>query len=106
MARDLKSAAIAVIVLTLVFGLAIPAIVTGFAQVAFADKADGSLLKVNGKVVGSRLAAQSFTKPAVLPSATFGDRACVQRGRNDLRQPRADEPRPRQERSAAGRERS
>jgi len=73
MARDLKSSAIAVIVLTLVFGLAIPAIVTGFAQVAFSDKADGSLIKVNGKVVGSRLAAQSFTKPKYFhprPSAT------------------------------------
>ncbi len=73
MARDLKSSVIAVIVLTLVFGLAIPAIVTGFAQVAFAGKADGSLLKVDGKVVGSRLAAQSFTTPRYFhprPSAT------------------------------------
>ena len=63
MLRDLKSSLIAVVVLTLVLGLAIPALFTGFAQVAFSSQADGSLIKVNGKVVGSRLAAQAFTKP-------------------------------------------
>jgi potassium-transporting ATPase KdpC subunit len=73
MLRDLKSSAIAVVVITLVFGLAIPAIFTGFAQVAFSSQADGSLIKVNGKVVGSRLAAQGFAKPEYFherPSAT------------------------------------
>jgi potassium-transporting ATPase KdpC subunit len=73
MLRDLKSSVIAVIVLTLVFGLAIPAVFTGFAQVAFPSQADGSLIKVNGRVVGSRLAAQAFTKPQYFherPSAT------------------------------------
>ena len=63
MLRDLKSSVIAVVVLTLVLGLAIPALFTGFAQLAFSSQADGSLIKVDGKVVGSRLAAQSFTKP-------------------------------------------
>ena len=73
MLRDLRSSAIAVVVLTLVFGLAIPALFTGFAQVAFSSQADGSLIKVNGQVVGSRLAAQAFTKPKYFherPSAT------------------------------------
>ena len=73
MLRDLKSSVIAVVVLTLVFGLAIPALFTGFAQLAFSSQADGSLIKVNGKVVGSRLAAQAFTKPQYFherPSAT------------------------------------
>jgi potassium-transporting ATPase KdpC subunit len=73
MLRDLRSSAIAVVVLTLVFGLAIPALFTGFAQVAFSSQADGSLIKVNGQVVGSRLAAQAFTKPRYFherPSAT------------------------------------
>ncbi|HVH52273.1 MAG TPA: potassium-transporting ATPase subunit C, partial [Gaiellaceae bacterium] len=36
---------------------------TGFASVAFPNQAAGSLIKVNGTVVGSRLAAQSFTSP-------------------------------------------
>ena len=73
MVRDLKSSAIAVVVLTLVLGLAIPALFTGFAQLAFSRQADGSLIKVNGQVVGSRLAAQSFTEPKYFyprPSAT------------------------------------
>jgi K+-transporting ATPase ATPase C chain len=53
----------AVVVLTIVFGLIYPAVMTGFAQVAFPDKADGSILEVDGEPVGSRLAAQAFTKP-------------------------------------------
>jgi K+-transporting ATPase ATPase C chain len=73
MLRDLKSGVLTLVVATLVLGLVFPAIVTGFAQVAFANKANGSLVEVNGKVVGSRLAAQAFTKPQYFhprPSAT------------------------------------
>ena len=73
MLRDLRSSAIAVVVLTLLFGLALPALFTGFAQVAFSSQADGSLITVNGQVVGSRLAAQAFTRPKYFhprPSAT------------------------------------
>jgi K+-transporting ATPase ATPase C chain len=71
--RDVKASVIAVVVLTIVLGLALPALATGFAQVVFPNKADGSLIKVNGSVVGSRLAAQPFTKPGYFhgrPSAT------------------------------------
>ena len=73
MLRDLKSGVIAVVVLTVVFGLVLPAIFTGFAQVAFSHQANGSLINVGGKVVGSRLTAQAFTKPQYFherPSAT------------------------------------
>lgn len=73
MLRDLKSSVLAAVVLTLLFGLAIPAVFTGVAQVAFSSQANGSLVKVDGKVVGSRLAAQAFTKPQYFhprPSAT------------------------------------
>ena len=73
MARDLKSSLIAVVALTAVFGLAIPALFTGFAQLAFSSQANGGLIKVNGRVVGSRLAAQAFTRPQYFherPSAT------------------------------------
>jgi potassium-transporting ATPase KdpC subunit len=71
--RDVKASVIAVVVLTIVLGLALPALATGFAQVVFPNKADGSLIKVNGRVVGSKLAAQPFTKPGYFhgrPSAT------------------------------------
>jgi K+-transporting ATPase ATPase C chain len=63
MVRNLVSSAIAIVALTVVFGLAYPAVMTGFAQVAFKSQADGSLLRVGGKVVGSKLAAQAFTSP-------------------------------------------
>jgi K+-transporting ATPase ATPase C chain len=65
--------AIAVVVLTVVFGLVYPVLFTGFAQAVFPDRADGSLIERDGKVVGSRLAAQAFTKPEYFhprPSAT------------------------------------
>ena len=64
---------IAVVVLTLVFGIAYPVVVTGLSQLVFSDKADGSLIERDGKVVGSKLAAQAFTKPEYFhprPSAT------------------------------------
>jgi K+-transporting ATPase ATPase C chain len=71
--RLVGRSAIAVVVLTLVFGIAYPVVFTGFAQLVFSDKADGSLIQRDGEVVGSRLAAQSFTKPGYFhprPSAT------------------------------------
>jgi potassium-transporting ATPase KdpC subunit len=71
--RLVGRSAIAVVVLTLVFGIAYPVLFTGFAQLVFSEKADGSLVQRDGKVVGSRLAAQAFTKPEYFhprPSAT------------------------------------
>ena len=64
---------LAVAVLTFVLGLVYPAVMTGFAQLAFSDKADGSLVEREGKVVGSTLAAQAFTRTEYFhprPSAT------------------------------------
>jgi potassium-transporting ATPase KdpC subunit len=60
MLKELRGAVLAVIVLTLVLGLAYPLAVTGIAQVAFPTRADGSLIERDGKVVGSKLAAQKF----------------------------------------------
>jgi K+-transporting ATPase ATPase C chain len=71
--RDIRSSTIAMIVLTVVLGLALPALFTGIARVAFPSQAAGSLVRVNGKVVGSRLAAQGFSRPQYFherPSAT------------------------------------
>jgi potassium-transporting ATPase KdpC subunit len=61
MLRSAVSSVIAIVVITLVFGFGYPLVMTGFAQVAFPNQANGSLITVNGKVVGSKLAAQGFT---------------------------------------------
>jgi potassium-transporting ATPase KdpC subunit len=58
--RTILNSIVAVVVLTLVFGLAWPALATGFASVTFGDKARGSLVIQNGHAVGSHLAAQEF----------------------------------------------
>jgi K+-transporting ATPase ATPase C chain len=49
------------ILFTIVLGLAYPLAVTGISQVAFSKQANGSLVKVDGKVVGSSLIGQNFT---------------------------------------------
>ena len=71
--RALVASVVAVIVFTVVLGFGYPLLMTGFAAVAFPDKAKGSLIEVDGTVVGSRLAAQEFTNPKYFrsrPSAT------------------------------------
>ena len=61
--RNLVSSLIAIVAITAVFGFAYPAVMTGFGQAAFNKQANGSLIKRNGQVVGSKLAAQAFTSP-------------------------------------------
>jgi K+-transporting ATPase ATPase C chain len=49
------------IVLTFLLGIVYPLVLTGLSQVLFKDKAEGSLITRDGKVIGSRLIGQSFT---------------------------------------------
>ncbi len=60
MRRAAISSILAVIVFTLIFGLAYPLAMTGISQVAFPGRADGSKLTVNGRLVGSSLIGQDF----------------------------------------------
>lgn len=65
MRRELLRALIAVIALTVLLGLVYPLAMTGVSQVVFPGRANGSLIKHDGKVVGSRLIAQPFAKPVI-----------------------------------------
>ena len=51
------------LVFTILTGLIYPAAVTGIAQLLFPSRANGSLVTVNGKTIGSSLIAQGFSKP-------------------------------------------
>jgi len=61
--RTILASIVAVVVITAFFGFAYPAVMTGFAQVTFQNKANGSLVDAKGRLVGSKLAAQGFTWP-------------------------------------------
>jgi K+-transporting ATPase ATPase C chain len=57
MRKDLIRGSLVVIVFTVLLGLVYPLVMTGIAQVAFPGKADGSLVRKDGKVTGSTLLA-------------------------------------------------
>ena len=61
--KELKPGFMMMVVMTVLTGLIYPAVMTGVSQVLFRDQANGSLITVNGQVVGSRLIGQSFAKP-------------------------------------------
>jgi K+-transporting ATPase ATPase C chain len=65
MRRDLITSALAIVLFTLVLGLAYPLATTGVSQVLFPGKSHGSQVKRGGKVVGSRLIGQEFQKPVL-----------------------------------------
>lgn len=63
MRRQLAPAVVVLALLTVLVGVVYPLGMTGLAQVAFPARADGSLVRVDGIVVGSRLLGQSFAGP-------------------------------------------
>lgn len=60
MRKEILTSIRVVIVLTVLLGLAYPLLVTGITQVLAPNKANGSLLKHDGKTVGSHLIGQDF----------------------------------------------
>jgi len=73
MLKELKTALLLLVVLTLLTGAAYPLLVTGVAQGVFPHQANGSLIEKDGKVAGSESIGQPFSDPKYFwgrPSAT------------------------------------
>lgn len=71
--KDLLRGLVAVVVATIVLGLVYPLAITGISQVLFPGSSEGSMVKLDGEVVGSRLIGQEFKGAAFFhsrPSAT------------------------------------
>jgi potassium-transporting ATPase KdpC subunit len=73
MFTQLKQAFLLLVAFSLLTGVIYPLAITGIAQVVFPEQADGSLIRRDGKPIGSSLIGQSFTDPKYFwsrPSAT------------------------------------
>jgi K+-transporting ATPase ATPase C chain len=65
MRRDIVTSAIAIVVFTILLGLVYPLFITGVGQVAFPGNANGQQVKVNGRLVGSKIIGQNFGTPVL-----------------------------------------
>jgi K+-transporting ATPase ATPase C chain len=59
--KELKTSIIMISMMSLVLGIVYPLAMTGIAGLVFPEKAGGSLIKINGRTIGSELIGQSFT---------------------------------------------
>jgi K+-transporting ATPase ATPase C chain len=63
--RNALTAALAIIVMTVLLGVIYPLAITGISQVAFPGNANGQKVYVNGKLVGSKIIGQQFATPVL-----------------------------------------
>ena len=68
MKKNFITAVLMTIATTILLGIIYPLVVTGIAQVLFPRKANGQLIQVAGKTVGSSIIGQGFSGPAYFHS--------------------------------------
>jgi K+-transporting ATPase ATPase C chain len=61
--KEIRTAFLVILVFSLLLGVVYPLLLTGIGQFAFPWRANGSLVSVGGRVVGSELIGQSFSSP-------------------------------------------
>ena len=87
MKENLRIALLMTLVTTVIFGVIYPLGVTGLAQLLFPAQANGSLIQINGQLVGSALLGQSFASPQYFhsrPSAAGAGYDASQSGGTNL----------------------
>ena len=67
MKKNLITAILMTIATTVLLGIIYPLVVTGVAQVLFPKKANGQLIEINGRVIGSRI----IHIPSLFPPAAL-----------------------------------
>ncbi|MDD4652131.1 MAG: potassium-transporting ATPase subunit KdpC [Methanothrix sp.] len=66
--KEIKPAALLFLAFSIITGIIYPLLITGIVQTAIPGQADGSLITVDGKVIGSALIGQNFTEAAYFHS--------------------------------------
>jgi K+-transporting ATPase ATPase C chain len=61
--QHMVTAGLFTLITVILLGIVYPVVMTGIARLAFPNQADGSLVTVDGKVVGSEIIGQLWTKP-------------------------------------------
>lgn len=87
MLNQVRPALTSLLALTLLLGVVYPMAMTGLAQAVAPDAANGSLVRVGGRIVGSRLIGQVFTRAGYLqgrPSAAGDGYDPTQSGGSNL----------------------